>query len=218
MTVIGSPDHWVDFIESQVPDILMAVIESWEQMAVPAPGALEDQITEALCRVLKRHRTSRELPLQIHPQSVELEPAEIDDVGRMDIAFYPPTNREDIYFCLEAKRLNVVNDKGSVRSCASEYVRFGMIRFVTGQYGKLARSGGMIGYVVDGRIAHAIANVARNIRTQYVALGMTPPGELLLSTILPADPRARETHHTRRHGPAPFRIHHLFMTKAASAN
>ena len=76
----------------------------------------------------------------------------------------------------------------------------------------------MIGYVVDGRIARAIRNVARNIRTHHVALGMTPPGEILPSTILPADPRARETNHTRRHDPAPFRIHHLFTTKAVSAN
>jgi hypothetical protein len=93
-----------------------------------------------------------------------------------------------------------------------------MMRFITGQYGKRARSGGMIGYVVDGRIAHAIANVMRNIRTQHVALGMTPPGELLLSTILPADPRARETHHTRQHDPAPFRIHHLFTSSSAVPN
>lgn len=215
MTVIGSPEHWVDFIESQVPDILSAVTESWEQMAAPAPQASEDQITEALCRVIKRHRTARELPLQVHVQSVELDPVNVHDIGRMDIAFYPPTNREDIYFCLEAKRLNVVKD-GIVRTYASEYVRFGMMRFITGQYGKLARSGGMIGYVVDGRVMHAIANVMQNIRNQHVDLGMTPPGELLISTILTADPRARETYHTRQHDPAQFRIHHLFMTKAGA--
>lgn len=215
--VIGSPDQWVDFIESQVPDILAIVIESWAQMAPPSPDALEDQITEALCRVIKRHRTARELPLQIHLQPVELEPADATDVGRMDIAFYPPTNREDIYFCLEAKRLNVVK-AGVARPYASEYVRSGMMRFITGQYAKLARSGAMIGYVFDGRIAHAIANVEQNIRNQHVELGMAPPGELLASSILTGDPRARETHHTRRHDPSPFHLHHLFMAKAVSAN
>lgn len=215
--VIGSPDHWVYFIESQVPDILAIVIDSWEQMAAPAPGALEDQITEDLCRAIKRHRTARDLPLQIHLQPVELEPAEGTDVGRMDIAFYPPTNREDIYFCLEAKRLNVVKD-GAVRPYASEYVRSGIVRFITGQYAKLARSGGMIGYVVDGRIAHAIATVEQNIRTQHAALGMAPPGEFLPSSIITGAPRARETHHTRTHDPSPFHLHHLFMTKAVSTN
>jgi hypothetical protein len=215
--VIGSPNHWVDFIESQIQDILSVVIESWDQMAIPAPEALEDQITEALCRVIKRHRTARELPLQIHLQSIELEPVDVNNIGRMDIAFYPPAHREDIYFCLEAKRLNVVKD-GTVRSYASEYVRLGMMRFITGQYGKLARSGGMIGYVVDGRILHAIANVAQNIRNQRKLLEMTAPGEFLLSTILAGETRLRETHHTRRHDSSAFRIHHLFMTKAIAAN
>lgn len=217
MTVIGSPDQWVDFIDSQMPDILALVIDSWQQMATHAPDALEDHITEALYRVVKTHRTTRELLFQIHLQSVEIEPAEGQGVGRMDIAFYPLVDREDIYFCVEAKRLNVVRN-GVVRSYASEYVRDGMMRFITGQYGKLARNGGMIGYVVDGRVSHAIAHVERNIRNQHKELGMAPPGELLASTILGNDPPARETHHTRRHDPVPFRIHHLFMTKAISAN
>jgi hypothetical protein len=217
VTVIGSPEEWGDFIDSQIPDILALVIDSWTQMASPASDALEDRITEALCRVVKSHRAARELPLQIHLQPVEIEPAEGQEVGRMDIAFYPLVNREDIYFCLEAKRLNVLKDR-TVRPNASEYVRFGMMRFITGQYAKLARNGGMIGYVVDGRVPHAIANVAQNIRNRHLDLGMTPPGELLTSTILTGEPRARETHHTRRHDSSSFRIHHLFMTKKVSAN
>lgn len=217
MAVIGSPEEWVGFIDAQVPAILALVIDSWQQMAPPAPDAPEDHITEALCRVLKSHRAARELMLQIHLQSVEIEPAEGQDVGRMDIAFYPLVNREDIYFCLEAKRLNVLKD-GTLRTYASEYVRLGMMRFITGQYAKLARNGGMIGYVVDGRVPRAIARVEQNIRSQHIELGMTPPGDFLMSTILAGDPRARETHHTRRHDATLFRIHHLFMTKAVSAH
>lgn len=217
MTIVGSPDSWVDFIDSQVPDILSLVIESWEKMAAPAPDALEDQITLALCRVVKSHRTARDLLLHIQLQPVEIDPAEGQDVGRMDIAFYPLVNREDIYFCLEAKRLNVPTG-GAVRPYASEYVRSGMLRFITGQYAKLARNGGMIGYVVDGQISRAIANVEQNIRNHHVQLGMTAPGELLASAILRGDSRARETHHARRHDPARFRLHHLFMTKFVGLN
>jgi hypothetical protein len=192
VTVIGSPDHWVDFIDDHIPAILTAVIESWRQMVQPLPGALEDHVTEALARVLKQNRTVRGLPFQIHPQSTELEPAAGEDVGRMDIAFYPSTNSEKYYFCVEAKRLNVVKD-GAVRSYASEYVRFGMMRFVTAQYAQATRNGAMIGYVDDGRVAHAIANVEQNIRNQHVELGMTPPGELLPSRIFPDDEHARGT-------------------------
>jgi len=217
VTVIGSPEHWVDFIDDHIPDILTAVIESWRQMVQPLPGALEDHVTEALARVLKQNRTVRGLPFQIHVQSTELEPAAGEDVGRMDIAFYPPTNSEKYYFCVEAKRLNVIKT-GAVRSYASEYVRFGMMRFVTGQYAKAVRNGAMIGYVGDGRVAHAIANVEQNIRNQHVELGMTPPGELLPSSIFPDDEHARETQHIRRQGLSPFRIHHLFLAMNATSN
>ena len=44
-----------------------------------------------------------------------------EDLGRLDIAFIPLVPREDIYFCLESKRLNVVKD-GKLRAYASEYV------------------------------------------------------------------------------------------------
>jgi hypothetical protein len=216
VNVIGSPDQWVDLIDSLVPDILAAVISSWEEMPTPAPSALEDHITIELLRVLRRDRAARDLPLTIHPQPVEIDPAEGQDIGRMDIAFYPLVNREDIYFCLEAKRLNVLKN-GQVRPYASEYVRLGMMRFITGQYAKLARNGGMIGYVVDGRVSHAINNVAQNIRTRHVELGMTVPGEFHSSSILAGDQRARETRHARRHDPSLFLVHHLFMTKVMSA-
>jgi hypothetical protein len=215
--VIGSPDHWVDFIDDHIRDILMAVTESSHQMVQPLPGALEDHVTEALARVLKQNRTARSLPFQVHVQSTEFEPAAGEDVWRMDIAFYAPAYCEDYYFCVEAKRLNVIKT-GTVRSYASEYVRFGMMRFVTGQYAKAVRNGAMIGYVGDGRVAHAIANVELNVRNHRVELGMTPPGELLPSSIFPDDEHARETQHIRRQGPSPFRIHHLFLTKNATTN
>ena len=216
MTVIGSPNQWLDLIDSLVPDILAAVISSWEAMPIPASNALEDHITIELLRVLRRHRAARDLPLTIHPQPVEIDPSEGQDSGRMDIAFYPLVNREDIYFCLEAKRLNVLKN-GEVRPYASEYVRLGMMRFITGQYAKLARNSGMIGYVVDGRVSQAINNVAQNIRARHVELGMTAPGEFRSSSILAGDQRARETRHARQHDPSLFLIHHLFMTKVVSA-
>lgn len=118
--------------------------------------------------------------------------------------------REDIYFCLESKRLNVVKD-GKARTYASEYVTFGMLRFVTGQYARAVRNGGMIAYVLDGDVSRAMANVEANIRRQRVALCIAAPGALLPLTVLKGDPRARETHHQRVHETNLFRIHHLFM-------
>jgi len=147
---------------------------------------------------------------QIHTQLVELEPAIGEEFGRQDIVFIPLVPREDIYFCLESKRLNVVK-KGKLRAYASEYVTFGMLRFVTGQYSKAVRHGGMIGYVLDGNVSQAITNVEGNVQTHHAALCMTSPGVLQSSTVLKDDARARETHHQRTHETTLFRIHHLFM-------
>jgi len=175
---------------------------------------MEDKITIAMCRALWQNRTTRELMFQIDTQQVELEPTPGEELGRLDITFRPLVPREDIYFCLECKRLNVVKD-GKTRAYASEYVAFGMLRFVTGQYAKAVRHGGMLGYVLDGNVSRAMANVEANIRSHHVALRMDAPGKFQPSTVLREDPRARETHHQRAHETSPFRIHHLFMASTS---
>ncbi|MDX2181397.1 MAG: hypothetical protein SFV18_17515 [Bryobacteraceae bacterium] len=199
-----------------VPVILKLVIETWEQMPQIMPDAKEDKVTESLCKALKQNRTARDLPFQIHIQMVELEPANDEKLGRMDIAFLPLINREDVYFCLECKRLNVANGSG-VRTYASEYVRFGMLRFIRGQYSKTVKHGAMSAYVLDGNTSSAIQNVESNIQINHQELGMSPPGSFQPSTVLTGDARARETHHKRVHDNSAFCIHHLFMPRKDAA-
>ena len=111
MTLVGAPDHWLDLIDSLVPEILKLVISTWADMPAPNADALEDPTTEEFSRWLRRSRSSSLLPFQVHLQMVELEPHAGNDQGRMDIVFLPLVPREDIYFCLECKRLNVVQEK-----------------------------------------------------------------------------------------------------------
>jgi hypothetical protein len=146
---------------------------------------------------------------------VELEPANGEGLGRLDIAFIPLINREDIYFCLECKRLNVANGE-ETRSYATEYVTFGMLRFVRGKYSQAVRHGGMAGYVLDGDVTSAMKNVGANIKTHHIDLGMAPPGAFMPSSILKDDPRVRETLHKRPHHEGDFCIHHVFMANAAA--
>jgi len=209
VSVIGKSADWADLLEPMVPVILNLVVATWEELPSPAPDEGEDKITNELCRALRQNRSARSLPFQIHPQMVELEPMAGEDMGRMDIVFIPMVPREDIYFCLEAKRLNV-NKNGESRAYAAEYVTYGMLRFINGQYAKSVLHGGMLAYVLDGNLPRAIANVALNVRRQCAALCMNEPGRLLPSAIL-SDDRARETHHQRAHESTLFRIHHLFM-------
>ena len=210
MNIQGNPADWTDLLDSMVPAILSLTISSWESLPPIPSDEKEDDITVKLCRALRQNRDARDLPFQIHTQQVELDPAPVQDMGRLDIAFNLFVPREEIYFCLEGKRLNVVKD-GATRAYAAEYVRLGMMRFISGQYSHAVHHGGMIGYVLDRDVTRAIANVEANVRARCAALRMTPPGNLVDSDLLRPDGRVRETHHQREQDNRTFRIHHLFM-------
>lgn len=210
MTQVGSPDEWIDLLESQVPAIVELVIQTWEAMPPPAGDEFEDALSEALCRSLRRSRTLSELPFRIDTQLVELDPAAGEDQGRMDIVFSPLVPREDIYFCLECKRLNV-REAAGVRPYFAEYVNFGMLRFIRGQYARTVRFGGMLAFVLDGNVVTAMEGVERNIRNHHGDLGMAAPGMFRSSLVRPSDMRIRETEHRRGVDRAPFVIQHLFM-------
>ena len=131
-----------------------------------------------------------------------------------DITFLPTGKdlapNESIYFCLECKRLNVLKN-GRRRSYASEYVKFGMLRFVTGQYSLSVRHGGMVGYVLDGDVSRAMSNVENCIRKHRAKLRIVGPDAFVPSEHLKGVQSARESHHHRAHESTPFRIHHLFI-------
>jgi hypothetical protein len=213
MTVVGAPDQWADLIDTLVPNILELVISAWQEMPSLDGDVREDPTTEELCRQLRKTRNACNLPFRIDIQMVELDPAAGQDQGRMDIAFSPMLPRENIYFALECKRLNVIG-AGGVRSYASEYVMHGMLRFIRGQYASAVRHGGMLGYVLDGQIGNATTNVSKAILARNADLGMQSTDTLRVSSVRAADSRFKETHHTRQHRPEPFAIHHIFVAPA----
>ena len=210
MTHYGSPSDWLNLLDSQVPAILDLVVDTLERISAPAANELEDSITNRLCAALQNHPSRESYPFHIRSQTVILEPELGTEVGRMDIAFLPFVPSDNIYFCLECKRLNVASG-GGVRADFMAYVRYGMLRFVTGQYANSVRHGGMLGYVLNGDVTGAIAGVAGNIRTLHQDLGMIAPGSFQASSIRPADAMARETDHQRSGSSGSILIHHLFM-------
>jgi hypothetical protein len=212
MSIIGAPSEWVNLIDPMVPQILHLVISTWESIPAPSPDAREDDITALLCRALRNNRTARSLMFTIDTQQVELDPQPGQDLGRLDIAFRPLVPREDIYFCLECKRLNVVMN-GQTRAYAAEYVNFGMLRFVTGQYARAVRHGGMLAYILDADVMRAISNIEGNLRAQHVVLCMAAPGAFQPSSVVANESRVKETHHQRAHDMMLFRIHHVFVAR-----
>jgi hypothetical protein len=209
MNQVGVPDCWKSLIESLVPDILHLLVSTWDSMPAPVSDAREDPTTEEFCRCLRKNRAACDLPFQIHTQLVELDPSLGEGQGRMDIVFVPLVPREDVYFCLECKRLNVLSDE-RVRPYTSEYITHGMLRFIKRQYAPQMRHGGMLGYVLDGDVEQAVKNVCKLIQSRYEELKMPPPGNATQSSIFPQDARLMETTHNRGSNSEDFLIHHFF--------
>lgn len=207
---IGEPSYWDDFFhQNLIPSVLSYVIATWEQMPMPGPSDLEDAISVKLYSALINAKDRNAHAFLIRYQDVEVDTDLAKETGRKDIVFFP-SHQEEIYLCLEAKRLNAVIS-GVRRSLADKYVKEGMQRFVDGKYARFVRHGAMLAYVLDGDTDRAIQNVANNIRNRFSELRMDKNSNLIASTIRPEDPRSKETHHRRAYEKSVFRIHHLFL-------
>jgi hypothetical protein len=207
---VGDTSYWDDFFQQNlIPAILAHVVSVWEQMPKPGPSDLEDAISVKLYAALLKAKNRSAHAFLIRYQDVEVNTDLEKVTGRKDIVFFPSLQEEEIYLCLEAKRLRVVIS-GVLRSLADEYVKEGMQRFVDGKYARFVRHGAMLAYVLDGDTDRAMKNVENNIRSRLAELRMDKNGGFLASTIRPADPLTKETHHRRANETEVFRIHHLF--------
>lgn len=208
--IIGKSDLWSDtFPEDLIPRVLNAAVDAWAAMDKPGPAELEVPITRRFKHTLKQVKDFNRLPFRVEREAVEDDPATGQELGRIDIKLLPAVSaREDVYFAFECKRLNV-QDGISRRTLAPEYVTEGMMRFTTGQYAASMRQGGMIGYVLDGRVDEAIRLVGNNIASRAVELCMQEPASLGPSTRCPSLAIARETVHSL--SLRVFILHHLFL-------
>lgn len=213
---VGEPSDWEDFFQQNlIPSVLSLVIATWGQMQMPGPSDLEDAISVKLYSALIKAKDRNAHAFLISYQDVEVDTDLEKVTGRKDIVFFPSLHEQEIYLCLEAKRLNAVIS-GVNRSLADEYVKEGMQRFVDGKYARFVRHGAMLAYVLDGNIDRALRNIKSNIRKRILELRMDKNGGLTASKILPNDCRTKETSHHRAHEQEVFRIHHLFVTSVVN--
>ena len=96
-------------------------------------------------------------------------------------------------------------------SLATEYVLDGLARFITGQYAENLPVGCMLGYVLDGDVAHAASSVRARIVEcdQDVALVMGPRDDVAIGEATRFYSRHRRTSNGGeieiRHALLPFR-------------
>lgn len=178
--VMGDPSYWSDiFPQELIPEIIALVFSVWNQMTDLSPKDHEVPLTRRFRIALIRDKNMRkEVPVRIFRECVEDNLITGKELGRIDLCFIPPNRcHEYVYFAFECKRLNVTR-RGKWKSLATDYVNQGMMRFITSQYASELSQGGMIAYVMDGRVRRATHDVHRNVRRQHSALKMDLPGGL----------------------------------------
>lgn len=208
MAIIGSPKEFLE-IEDFIPDILAMVLDAWSSFVKPLPTDHEVPITRKFRLKLLQQRDLKNLPLKIEREVTIDDPKTGEEIGRIDLCL-TYSCRSEVYFAFECKRLNVINKNGRTSSFAKEYVMNGMTRFVGSepQYAIGLKQGGMIGYVVNGKIDSAITAVNKQVKAHYMDLQMKFSKELNPSFRLP-DRLTRESLH---HLPdREFTIHHVLL-------
>ena len=208
MGYAGAPDLWADlFPDDLIPAIIDLVLNCWETFPKPDTAELEVPITQRLCVCLRTQKNRTRLPFTIGIESQELDPCSGQLTGRIDLRL-THGYRDEVYFALECKRLNVVRN-GRRFSLASDYVDKGMMRFITGQYAGGLDKGGMLGYVMDGKTADAVASVKQAIDSRSSALALKQGTSLCVCALRPTVEEVKETNHVPLG--KQFVIYHLFV-------
>ena len=148
------------FPEDKIPGMIKDVLDACVHLTRPPKSEKrpEEAISRQVYQKLRSMTVYRRGPLEPHFESW------LPDLdGRADIRFSCGKGI-DTYFVFEAKRLFVTYPRGRKDSLVKEYVREGMMRFVTGKYAPFQCSSAMLGYVHD-----AAATAARSAVTTEIA-------------------------------------------------
>jgi hypothetical protein len=198
------------FPQEHIPMVLSSVIQAGSTLRKVSETEFENPITIRLCRIMIQIPAFRDGPLDIRPQTgiISLDDDADNLAGAADILVSCGFGHQ-VYFVLEAKRLRVRLPDGRQKSGNSEYIKEGMMRFVSGQYAPLMETSAMIGYVFDGKIDEARAGIDQAVQHKAEELKLKSPKKLMPSPILPGD-TVDETNHdlnTRS-----FTIYHIFVS------
>jgi hypothetical protein len=198
------------FPQQHIPVILCLLLQVGKNIRKKTATDLEDWITTRLHRRLIHELSFRDGPLQIHLHpgivSSHADPEINTPEGQLDLQVSCGLGYE-VYFAIEAKRLRVSLPSRFFLG-GREYVKDGMMRFITGQYAPFMRAGAMLGYVYDGETENARTDIDRQVQKKAKELKLKEPKRLAPSPILPNQPIDETNHDLDRRS---FTIFHLLL-------
>jgi hypothetical protein len=196
------------FPQSQIPSVLGSVFQAAETLSKNSHEDREDWLTRRLHARLVKIHPFRDGPLSVHfKPKIPGDDTDADTSGGEIDLLVSCDRGYEVYFAFEAKRLRF-QSSGRLVLGNDQYVKNGMMRFVSGQYAPLMEAGGMIGYVFDSNRDQARLDVDRYVTAHAGELKLRPPYQLATSGILDHI-AVDETGHDLEN--RLFMIYHLFV-------
>lgn len=156
--LVGDAKDWTARFRNLDVRFLERVVAVWPRCRAVLPqNAHEDTITMNLVEVLSKDRKARRLfhYLEFHYEPLGYTTEGLAySKGQIDMAVLLDQERGR-YLAYECKRLNVGRRSGGTQSLATEYIKEGVVRFVTEKYAADLPVGCMLGYVMDGNVTTA---------------------------------------------------------------
>jgi len=207
--------QWIPlFPEEEVPHILAAVLRSGTRLKKLHATEFENGLSDRLRDQLDRDPDLRYRPVELFREVplYDRKRARQKQLGRADLIFLYSTGaiKPWPYFVIESKRLHVTFSSGW-QSLISEYVTGdqGMMCFIVGRYASDLASGGMLGYVFDGKVEKARSSIGVCVEANHKQLRCCAVPRFGPSSVLKGDSRVSESAHLRPQGA--FTIYHVFL-------
>lgn len=197
------------FVADFVPELLELVLTTWENFARDRSLRLEQRITNSFSHALVRAYEDQGKRWYVFPEMQRTDPKTGKEIARHDIRFFHrDVSGQSLYFIFECKRLNILNKRGAVVPNSAGY-KAGIVKFMSGMYGAGHPCGGMIGYVMDGKVLSAAEAVKKLIQRHRGSLLLIAGGEYRPSVLMPRHSSNGETRHERNGGQ--FVLYHLLL-------
>ena len=191
-------------------EVMQLMCETWNAFSLHQSIRFETRITAVFREALINAYVAAGRNWFITLEDPVIDSTFGTEEGRNDLNIFPlQFPGQKIFFTVECKRLRVKRKSG-IAHLADEYVEQGMKRFVDGQYSKGLPCGGMIGYVMDNRVAEAFKKVRAEIALRTKKLKMVRKRPIRQPSIaVPKHIHSADTFHARSDGQ--FTIYHAFF-------
>lgn len=191
-------------------EVMQLVVSTWNEFSMHHSVRHENCITALFHAALLEAYVTAGRSWFVTLEDPIVDPTFGTEEGRNDLNFYPPEHHgQKIFFTVECKRLHVTTASG-FSHLADAYVDAGMRRFVCGGYSRGLPCGGMLGYVMDGKVEVAFDRVREAIAARATSLHMLAGRPIATpSETLPRFAFSADTIHLRCDGE--FIIHHALV-------